>query len=76
MLLAEEVFAPCGSRPPRGGRGLKFKKSNLTESLARRPPRGGRGLKSVIPDYKGAGKGRPPRGGRGLKFNSLLTPVL
>ena len=33
------------SRPPRGGRGLKFISEVGADGYRRRPPRGGRGLK-------------------------------
>ena len=35
------------SRPPRGGRGLKFRISKRNGQNSSRPPRGGRGLKYI-----------------------------
>ena len=36
------------SRPPRGGRGLKYTTDDIAQNVSGRPPRGGRGLKSVV----------------------------
>ena len=56
------------SRPPRGGRGLKFRAVIGDTAQARRPPRGGRGLKSSDTVVSYSDLRRPPRGGRGLKY--------
>jgi len=44
--LSIEVAHPC--RPPRGGRGLKYRGGFRHPWIRRRPPRGGRGLKCFI----------------------------
>ena len=39
------------SRPPRGGRGLKYAVAAVAQTLLRRPPRGGRGLKYFVNSF-------------------------
>ena len=58
-----------GSRPPRGGRGLKFIEIlTYIKQTGGRPPRGGRGLKLTGRNNSDLVQcSRPPRGGRGLK---------
>ena len=59
----------AGSRPPRGGRGLKLPDDWLHVADLSRPPRGGRGLKyGARPNGARKVSCRPPRGGRGLKL--------
>ena len=36
------------SRPPRGGRGLKYTDNQSHQTSGSRPPRGGRGLKLLV----------------------------
>ena len=50
ILWRISLFCPLGSRPPHGGRGLKYALLLPPSIFApRRPPHGGRGLKSVPP---------------------------
>ena len=64
------------SRPPRGGRGLKYWwPCQLAVRRNGRPPRGGRGLKSSRAIWQPCSRRRPPRGGRGLKFGALARVV-
>ncbi len=65
--LLRRINALCrGSRPPRGGRGLKqHLHLALTLIARRRPPRGGRGLKPErLPDWHYRGASPPARGAR------------
>ena len=57
------VFLVDYSRPPRGGRGLKFTYTRFGSLYQGRPPRGGRGLKSNIwRILRTSGKSPPSRG--------------
>ena len=51
--MKSDMIALCSiallSRPPRGGRGLKYEMTGRPKPPGRRPPRGGRGLKFPWP---------------------------
>ena len=65
-----------GSRPPRGGRGLKYHNSTSLEVVNGSPPSRGAWIEMerIITRSELIFR-RPPRGGRGLKFALCLLVV-
>ena len=67
-VYGAKVVDKAQSRPPHGGRGLKFIVVNLIRFDSSRPPHGGRGLKYTVRKALFFVRDRrPPHGGRGLK---------
>ena len=73
MPLLGNFVCSTLSRPPHGGRGLKYEDFTVIDFLCEggRPPHGGRGLKYLSRMFTSHHPRRPPHGGRGLKYKAV-----
>ena len=63
------------SRPPRGGRGLKYRPDDVNAALLGRPPRGGRGLKFFFLSLVLVRQVSPPSRGAWIEIAAPATQM-